>query len=228
MQVILLDVHYVRQRYNVCMEHTFTGIYTIATSSLSGGSISTSLYSNPSFTALVTYTGLSANTPYYVKINDSSSTDATYNVTVNQAGGTSYTSTDVPKVVPDGDTVTGATSTITVSGGPTLITKVVVSLSISLTYDADVDIYLIAPDGTQIELSTDNGSSGDNYTRTVFDDSAATSITSGTAPFTGTYRPEQPLSGLNGKNANGTWTLHLYDDLAIYVPTLTAWSIAIQ
>ncbi len=50
------------------------------------------------------------------------------------------------------------------------------------------------PDATMVELSTDNGSTGDNYTNTVFDDEASTAITAGTAPFTGSYRPEGSLS----------------------------------
>jgi len=82
-----------------------------------------------------------------------------------------------------------------------------VTVNIDHSWDSDLDIYLIHPDGTQIELSTDNGSAGDNYTNTVFDDQATTPITSGTAPFTGSFIPEQSLSVLNGKNANGTWNL---------------------
>jgi subtilisin-like proprotein convertase family protein len=139
--------------------------------------------------------------------------------------GTTYTSTDVPKSLPD---YTNTSSTITVSGGPASISKVTVTLNISITWDEDLDIYLIAPDGTQITLSTDNGSAGDNYTNTMFDDSASASITSGSAPFSGAYRPESALSALNGKNANGTWTLSIYDDLGGIIGTLNAWSITVQ
>jgi len=49
-------------------------------------------------------------------------------------------------------------------------------------------------------------------TVTVFDDSAASLITAGVAPFAGTFRPEQPLSALNGKPTKGTWKLRVSDD----------------
>ncbi|MCS7033439.1 MAG: proprotein convertase P-domain-containing protein, partial [Phycisphaerae bacterium] len=90
------------------------------------------------------------------------------------------------------------------------------------------DLYLISPAGTRIELSTDNGGSGDNYTNTIFDDSAPLPITSGTPPFTGSFRPEQPLSTLIGENGNGTWKLEVTDDLAGFGGTLNSWSINLQ
>jgi subtilisin-like proprotein convertase family protein len=136
-----------------------------------------------------------------------------------------WTSTAVPRAIPDAGSTS---STLTVSGGPSALSKVTVKLSITHTFDADLDIFLFAPDGTSVELSTDNGSSNDNYTNTVFDDAASTSITAGAAPFSSTYRPEGLLSALNGKNANGTWTLRVSDDAGVDVGTLTAWSITLQ
>lgn len=50
------------------------------------------------------------------------------------------------------------------------------------SYDRDLDIYLKAPT-IQVELSTDNGGSGAGYTNTVFDDSATTLVTAGSAPL---------------------------------------------
>lgn len=55
------------------------------------------------------------------------------------------------------------------------------------------------------------GGSGDNFTNTVLDDEAATAITAGTAPFTGSFRPASPLSAFDGVNGNGTWTLEMND-----------------
>jgi len=58
------------------------------------------------------------------------------------------------------------------------------------TFDGDLVISLIAPDGTAVILSNNRGSSGDNFgsgatdcsaTHTVFDDSAATAISAGVA-----------------------------------------------
>lgn len=102
--------------------------------------------------------------------------------------------------------------TFTLNSAITSITDINVRLAIQHTWDADLDIFLIAPDLTSVELTTDNGSSGDNFQDTLLDDAAGTSITTGTAPFAGTYRPEALLSAMNGKSANGVWTLRVIDD----------------
>ena len=86
-------------------------------------------------------------------------------------------------------------------------------INISHTWDADLDISLIAPDGTEIELSSDNGGSGDDYTSTVFDMGASTNIIFGSAPFTGSFIPEGNLGAINnGQDPNGVWTLKVCDD----------------
>lgn len=88
-----------------------------------------------------------------------------------------------------------------------------VTISVNHTRDADIDCFLAAPDGTLIELTTDNGGTSDNYTNTIFRHDAGTSIISGTAPFTGTYKPEGELWRVNnGQNGNATWQLRVIDD----------------
>ncbi|HQX52094.1 MAG TPA: proprotein convertase P-domain-containing protein, partial [Planctomycetaceae bacterium] len=136
-------------------------------------------------------------------------------VTVNSA--------DVPVAINDLSTVT---STLLVAN-QAAITDINVTLNITHAWDADLDIFLISPEGTQIELSTDNGGSFDNYTNTIFDDSGADSIIAGAAPFNGTFRPEVPLALLNGESANGTWTLRITDDDAGIAGTLNSWSVEI-
>lgn len=74
---------------------------------------------------------------------------------------------------------------------PAMLDKV--CLNILHTYDADLDISLIAPSGTSIQLSTDNGGAGDNYTNTCFVVTGVPSITSGTPPFTGALNLNNPL-----------------------------------
>jgi subtilisin-like proprotein convertase family protein len=129
-----------------------------------------------------------------------------------------------PLAIPDNDTTTGASSVISVQDDK-IIQDVNVKINITHTFDADLDIYLIAPDNTTVELSTDNGGSGDNYIDTIFDDEATTPITSGTPPFTGTFKPEGNLSVLYGKNAQGNWTLKVYDDASADTGTINNWSI---
>jgi subtilisin-like proprotein convertase family protein len=117
-------------------------------------------------------------------------------------------------------------STITVPN-EAKVTDVNVQLNISHTHDADLDIRVIAPDATQVELSTDNGGSGDNYSTTVFDDEAATAITAGAAPFIGSFRPEGKLRSLDGKDAGGVWTLQVTDDALFDGGNLQWWSITL-
>ena len=106
-----------------------------------------------------------------------------------------------------------------------------VELNLRHTFTSDLDIFLgFAPaTGTPIcvELSTDNGGGGDSYLGTLFDDDAATSITAGTPPFTGRFRPEQPLAALVNVPMNGTWTLYISDDAGGDTGTLESWSVTI-
>ena len=115
-----------------------------------------------------------------------------------------------------------------------------VLLNFTHTFGEDIDMYLRAPNGQLLELSTDNGGAGDNFTNTVFVDSAAQSITAGTSPFTGNFRPEGTLtvnncgltitptvSTLAGFTAgqNGTWQLVILDDAGGDVGAMLNWSL---
>ena len=71
------------------------------------------------------------------------------------------------------------------------------------------------------------GGSGDNFTATTLDKSAATPITAGTAPFTGTFQPEGSLAAFNNLDAAGTWTLEIIDNARRETGTLISWSLAI-
>lgn len=104
-------------------------------------------------------------------------------------------------------------------------TNMRVCMNIAHTNDSDLDISLISPCGDVLELSTDNGGGGDNYTNSCFSVSAVTPIVGQTAPFTGTFRPEGAWSALNGCNLNGVWKLQVADDSAPTNGTLNSWSI---
>ncbi|HUM50579.1 MAG TPA: proprotein convertase P-domain-containing protein, partial [Chitinophagales bacterium] len=133
--------------------------------------------------------------------------------------------TDFP--IPDNNT-TGVTSTISVTGiAPNLVSTNPIQrvcMNINHPFDGDLDVFLQCPGGTQIELTTDNGGSGDNYTNTCFIP-AATSITTGTGPFNGNYSPEQAFTLLNACAINGNWSLIVKDDAGSDVGTLLDWSI---
>jgi subtilisin family serine protease/subtilisin-like proprotein convertase family protein len=133
-------------------------------------------------------------------------------------------SAGLPLLIEDNKT---QSANLTISGFTGALTDVNVKLSITHTYDADLDVYLLAPSGQKVELFTDVGGDGNNFTNTVLDDAATTAITVGTAPFTGTFRPEGKLADFNGVNANGVWTLQIIDDAGGDVGSLTAWSLAL-
>lgn len=123
-------------------------------------------------------------------------------------------------------------STINVSGGTGVVTKVTVTLNGLTQRPADMDILLVGPTGVKVILTEDQGGTGlaNNQTWT-FDDAAAAMMpataVSGTymPSFTGTLaslRTPAPqnsapaytslLSSFIGTNGNGNWSLYIDDD----------------
>ena len=129
----------------------------------------------------------------------------------------------MPKAIPDhGDR---CESTLNI-GGTAKISDLNVRVSqITHTFDGDLVISVIGPDGTTVLLSNRRGGGGDNFTDTVFDDEAATAISAGSAPFTGSFRPEQPLSAFDGKPAAGQWKLRISDEAGDDTGTLSGWGL---
>lgn len=96
------------------------------------------------------------------------------------------------------------------------------------TFVGDLVGTLTAPDGTTVTLFDHDGGGGNNFCQTVFDDSATRSISSALAteaPFTGTWRPQSPLSALVGHPADGTWTFTVADQAAADVGSVRAFSL---
>ena len=109
------------------------------------------------------------------------------------------------------DNGTPTQSVITVTNN-IIISDINVSLNLFHVNDSDIEIKLVAPDGTtEVILSNRNGGSGDNYTNTTFDDDAGSSIASGSAPFTGSFIPDGDLNDFNGLSSVGDWTLVITD-----------------
>ncbi|HUJ71596.1 MAG TPA: proprotein convertase P-domain-containing protein [Verrucomicrobiae bacterium] len=162
-----------------------------------------------------------------------------YNFTLGTLGlsvTNSYSSGGESVAIPD-NTPVGITNSINVTATGA-VSHVTVSLRINHTYEGDLQMYLIHPDGTMVELkAADPAGSGANFgsgatdctgTFTVFDDSATTPIASGFAPFTlGPYKPAQPLSTVNGKPAQGAWKLYIEDTGPGDTGTLYCWQLQI-
>jgi subtilisin-like proprotein convertase family protein len=141
----------------------------------------------------------------------------TYNFTTGVIVVSNYSTGDIAVPIPD-NPAPAINIPITVADVMTL-TDVNVSFRINHTFDGDLRISLVHPDATVIPLVTNRGS-GVNFgtgpndcsgVPTLIDDQAATAISAGSAPFAGSFRPESPLSALNGKPSNGTWNLRVQD-----------------
>jgi len=93
------------------------------------------------------------------------------------------------------------------------IVDVNVTIDITHTWTADLDITLTSPSGTVVKLTSDNGASGDNYLGTIFDQESTNGlITDGTPPFTGDFVPEGDLSSIYGEMSGGDWILTIIDN----------------
>ncbi|MEO6169056.1 MAG: CotH kinase family protein, partial [Chitinophagales bacterium] len=139
----------------------------------------------------------------------------TFNATVNE-------------VIPDDGSV--VTFDINVSGMPavtdTFFGLETVCLNISHTWDSDLQIKLIAPDGTIVLLLSGVGGDGDDFTGTCLSDFADYAIAQGTPPFTGVFIPMGDMGLINnGQNPNGTWKLQCNDTYPQDEGTLLKWGI---
>ncbi len=132
-----------------------------------------------------------------------------------------YCSTDGAKAIPDNGTLTSA---LAISDGGTIV-DLNVKVKIAHTFAMDMDVFLIAPDGTRVELFTDVGGMADNFDNTILDDEATQLITTGKAPFAGSYRPEGSLADMIGKDFAGTWILEVTDDYDGDTGTLESWCL---
>ncbi|MBI5879548.1 MAG: DUF11 domain-containing protein [Chloroflexi bacterium] len=147
---------------------------------------------------------------------------------------TTISSGDISAAIPDNGSVT---SSRTGNFPNTIVTGVRVKVRLNHTYDHDLRLSVIAPDGATIILSDQNGGSGNNYgsgaqscsgTFTTFDVSAATAISAGSAPFAGTYRPDQDLRNLDGHSADGSWSFRAEDLVGNDVGTLYCWQVELD
>ncbi len=102
------------------------------------------------------------------------------------------------------------------------VSDVNIGVLVSHTYRGDLQMFLTSPSGTRIQLTPGSNSNGASNFNNLFDDQAASSITSYTTaatittvpPYASTYRPSTALSGFNGQNSLGTWTLEICDQYA--------------
>ncbi|OWK43728.1 S8 family serine peptidase [Fimbriiglobus ruber] len=90
------------------------------------------------------------------------------------------------------------------------VSDLTVRLNITFGRTWDLNIRIVAPNGQSVTLFNRRGGDGANLTNTLFTDSAGTAIGSGSAPFVGSFQPEQALSLFNGMDARGLWSVQVF------------------
>lgn len=109
-------------------------------------------------------------------------------------------------------------------GGSFTVSDVNVGVLMSHTWRADIQMFLVSPTGTRVQLTTGLGGSADNFNLT-FDDEAGSGVSNYTAnatasastvvpPYAASFRPTSALSAFDGQNAAGTWRLEICDAAA--------------
>ena len=132
-----------------------------------------------------------------------------------------YESPDVPLNILDQQTIL---SSLLITD-PGTVSDVNVTLDIAHSYHADLDVVLVGPDGTRVELFSDVGGAEDNFFDTTLDDEGTLDISLGSGTFTGVFRPGGSLSDFDGKSVAGLWQLEITDDAASDIGTLNSWSL---
>ncbi len=114
------------------------------------------------------------------------------------------------------------TRTFTVGTSYT-VSDVNIGVLMSHTWRGDIQMYLVSPATTRVQLTNGQGGSADNFNLTFDDEGTSGSITGYTAsstatsttlvpPYSASYQPISALSAFDGQNAAGTWTLEICDN----------------
>jgi len=208
-------------------------------------------------TSVITYTndmGCSRNATVTVNTSPnalvmSPSATSTCNSTIKSITATNYhgsspqtnSSGTINLTIPD-NLASGVTSTVSVSAIPTeaVVTGISVNFNISHTYDGDLIINLKAPNNNVLNLVNRKGGAGNNFTNTIISSAGVSAVSSGSAPFNGTYLPDAAIgvgatSNVSNMAAfssfygtpNGNWVFSVRDAGNNDEGTITSWSITI-
>lgn len=131
--------------------------------------------------------------------------------------------------IPDQGVIT-ATMPVAATG---YLWRVSLHTTITHTFPADLDIYLISPAGTEVTLSTDNGIGNDNvFAGTTWTDQWVGASVSDYAYTNNvpvpTMSPEEALSAFRGEDPQGTWKLVIHDDAPNDTGTLGFWTLTLE
>jgi gliding motility-associated-like protein len=110
------------------------------------------------------------------------------------------------------------------------ITDVNVILNVTHPWLEDLRIVITSPSGTTVELFANILGNSEDFVNTIIDDEASVLLSDldlQSAPFTGSYRPDNLLSAFDGESAEGDWKISVYDFWNTDVGTLDSWSLEI-
>jgi subtilisin family serine protease/subtilisin-like proprotein convertase family protein len=156
--------------------------------------------------------------------------DDRYTTSFTIVGSFVFPSQDVPAPLPPFNLLI---SNLDVSNDVT-IADLNLTLNLSFPDVSSLMIYVTSPSGTSAYLSYGSGGPGPGFIDTTFDDEADTAISDGQPPFTGHFRPDDPLgegtglSAFDGENAAGTWQISIFNFSFSDSGTLNAWSLAVS
>jgi len=143
-------------------------------------------------------------------------------------GCTVYSSWNVPKQIPDNLAAGVASAIVIPEPGISIVDLTLRIDDLRHPYDGDLQISLIAPNGTEVLLVDRVGGSGNDFVGTRLNDAVSLpSIADGTAPFTDDFRPDRPLSTFRDMPSVGIWTLKVADRAPNDVGVLNAWSMQV-
>lgn len=153
---------------------------------------------------------------------------ATINGSVSLSSGGSYFSNNTAQNIPDNN-FTGINSNIVISSLPAgTLASSLQAVSIRINHDqvGDLRVRLEAPGGNTIDLVNRRGNTGNDFSNTRFRSGTNIStVTETSAPYIGTWEPEQPFSSFGAAVANGTWRLLVDDNAAQDAGVLQGWSL---
>lgn len=108
-----------------------------------------------------------------------------------------------------------------------LISDINVGIDVTHPYIGDLQVSILSPEGTQIDLITQGLCSSENNLKITFDDDTIDDINCSSTNNNEIYKPVEALSSLNNENPFGNWTLGIADLASGDTGTLNAWTIEV-